>query len=257
MRNICRDISQQVAGRRVASVKRRGKKILIGLEPAGILCIHLGMTGQLTVESADAPTKPHTHFLVEVDDRKQLRFRDPRRFGGIWWLDDEKEAESGLGPEPLTIRPQRLARLLSRTRRAIKAALLDQALIAGLGNIYADEALFRARIHPLAPAHALTVDHVRRLNRAIKLILRQAIRHRGSSISDYIDVNGQSGRFQNLHQVYGREGKPCTNCGTPLQRIVVCGRSTHFCPRCQPLHRPAARIIRRPRAESPPATDPG
>jgi formamidopyrimidine-DNA glycosylase len=142
-----------------------------------------------------------------------------------------------MGPEPLTIRPEQLARQLSRTRRAIKNALLDQNLIAGLGNIYVDESLFGAQIHPLARADRLTADQIRRLSRAIKSTLRRALRHRGSTLRDYVDAEGAAGSFQKLHRVYDREGLPCLNCGESIERIVVGARSTHFCPACQPKKR--------------------
>lgn len=235
------DLPAKLPGVQVQAIHRRGKKILIALDNACTLCIHLGMTGQLTVESPAAPLRPHTHLLIsfENEPHQQLRFRDPRRFGGVWWLACGQAPDANLGPEPLSIRPPELLDRLHRTRRPIKAALLDQTLIAGLGNIYVDEALFAAGIHPLSPSHELSPEQIRRLTRSIKTILRRAIRHRGSTLRDYIDVNGQSGRFQNLHRVYARENQPCRKCRTPIQRIVLAGRSTHFCPRCQPQAAPA------------------
>ncbi|HEV8292815.1 MAG TPA: zinc finger domain-containing protein, partial [Tepidisphaeraceae bacterium] len=180
-----------------------------------------------------------THLIADLSTLKsqisnlQLRFRDPRRFGGIWWLCNGEAHDTDLGPEPLKIRPAQLAQRLSKTRRAIKTALLDQRLVAGIGNIYADESLFHSRIHPTIPANRLNRDQVLRLNRAIKLILRRAINHRGSSLSDYVDANGEEGAFQLLHRVYAREGEPCVRCKNPIKRIVLGGRSTHFCPNCQ------------------------
>ncbi|MGE5608485.1 MAG: bifunctional DNA-formamidopyrimidine glycosylase/DNA-(apurinic or apyrimidinic site) lyase [Bacillota bacterium] len=239
------DLPHVLTGRTVTSIDRRAKRILIHLDCPAILCIHLGMTGQLTLENPATPLRPHTHMILSLRHPQQngatqnrtipeLRFRDPRRFGGIWWLANGELANAHLGPEPLTITSAQLALRLAKTRRPIKATLLDQSLIAGLGNIYVDESLFAARIHPLTPAHELTTDQIRALTQSIKLILRRAIRHRGSSISDYIDGNGQSGRFQDLHQVYNREGLPCPTCHSPIRRIVLAGRSTHFCPHCQP-----------------------
>jgi formamidopyrimidine-DNA glycosylase len=139
-----------------------------------------------------------------------------------------------IGPEPLTLRIAQLSKRLARTTRAIKNVLLDQTVIAGVGNIYADEALFAARIHPLRRANELAQDEVRRLNRAVKLTLRRAVRHRGSTLRDYVDAEGVGGAFQNLHRVYDRAGEPCRSCSHPIERIVLGGRSTHFCPNCQP-----------------------
>jgi formamidopyrimidine-DNA glycosylase len=161
-----------------------------------------------------------------------LRFTDPRRFGGIWWLGSEAREED-MGPEPLATRPAQLAERLKKTSRAIKNALLDQTVIAGLGNIYVDESLFAAGIYPLTPANTLTREQVTRLNRAIKTILRRALRHRGSTLRDYRDAVGDAGGFQSLHRVYSREGEPCPACKRPIERIVLGGRSTHFCAKCQ------------------------
>lgn len=228
------DLRQELIGRTVRTVERRGKKILIALEGGGTFCIHLGMTGQLTIEPADKALQIHTHLVLDIGQGQQLRFRDPRRFGGLWWVCNGQAADQGIGPEPLTLPTAELARRLTRTRRAIKTALLDQTVVAGLGNIYVDESLFAAGIHPLTPANRLSSQQVATLGRSIKRILKQAIRHRGSSFRDYVDANGQSGQFQDLHQVYAREGQPCRTCQTPLERILLGGRSTHFCPRCQP-----------------------
>src|SRR5205823_4823533 len=145
-----------------------------------------------------------------------LRFKDPRRFGGIWWLGANSD-EKDMGPEPLELRPAQLRQRLSKTTRAIKNALLDQRLIAGLGNIYVDESLFAAGIHPLARADKLSTDQNRRLSRAIKQTLRRALRHRGSTLRDYVDANGARGAFQNLHNVYDRAGIPCRSCKTPIK----------------------------------------
>ena len=226
------DLAAALTGQAVRVIDRRGKKILIRLESGPTLFIHLGMTGRLTVDPPDTPLPPHTHLLVDFACG-QLRFRDPRRFGGVWWLTDADSADDNLGPEPLTLRPAQLAKLLSRTRRPIKCALLDQSLIAGLGNIYADEALFAARIHPLTPANQLRPEQIGLLNRSIKRILNRAIASRGSSLRDYVDANGQPGGFQKLHRVYNRADRPCATCRTPIARIILGGRSTHFCPKCQ------------------------
>jgi formamidopyrimidine-DNA glycosylase len=230
------NLPAHLAGRTVASIDRRGKRIVFTLDNGSRFYVHLGMTGQLTVLSGDAgdtPAPPHTHLEIQFGGDR-LRFRDPRRFGGIWWLGQDDPCDAGMGPEPLQLRPKALAQQLARTSRTIKVALLDQAVIAGLGNIYVDEALFLAGIHPLTKANALTADQVRVLNRAIKATLRRAIRHRGSTLRDYMDADGAAGGFQKLHRVYDRAGEPCRVCRTPIERIVLGGRSTHFCPRCQP-----------------------
>ncbi|HEX8912482.1 MAG TPA: DNA-formamidopyrimidine glycosylase family protein, partial [Humisphaera sp.] len=194
------DLAALVEGRRVADLARRGKRIVVTLDDGCRFYVHLGMTGQLTVADAAVAALPHTHLEVELSPsdagaaadgtsaggsaaattREVLRFRDARRFGGIWWLGRDGQADRGMGPEPLTLRPAALLRRLGRTGRNIKTALLDQALVAGLGNIYVDESLFLARLHPLRPACELTPAEVGRLSRAIKVTLRKAIRHRGS-----------------------------------------------------------------------------
>jgi formamidopyrimidine-DNA glycosylase len=226
------DLAAQLGGRTISHVTRRGKKIIFQLEDGNRFYIHLGMSGRLTLQSSTAPLLRHTHVVAQLGT-EQLRFVDPRRFGGIFWLGREGSADHELGPEPLLMRPSQLARNLRGTRRSIKTALLDQSLIAGLGNIYADEALFTAGIDPRVPANRLSADQIGRLGRAIKQVLRRALRHRGSTLRDYRDADGQAGRFQKLHHVYHRAGQPCANCGTAIRRIVLGGRSTHFCPKCQ------------------------
>jgi len=233
------DLPAQLSGRRVLNISRRGKRIVFWLDDGNRFFIHLGMTGRLTVESADAPLLPHTHLIIALHllsgskrKRAQMRFRDPRRFGGIWWLGQDDPAGT-MGPEPLQMRPAQLARRLARTTRAIKNVLLDQTVVAGLGNIYVDEALYAARIHPLTAADEVRPHQIVKLNRAIKLTLRRALRHRGSTLRDYVDADGAAGAFQNLHRVYDREGHPCATCHVPIKRIVLGGRSTHFCPKCQ------------------------
>ena len=227
------DLEHQLSGQTIASIERRGKKIVVELGNQNRLYVHLGMTGRLTVESKTAELLPHTHLILGFTGY-EVRFRDPRRFGGVFWLGRERHADERMGPEPLSIRSSQLAQRLARTTRAIKNALLDQSLIAGLGNIYVDESLFRAGIHPLIRADRLKSEDVARLNRAIKTTLRRALRHRGSTLRDYFDANGEAGAFQKLHAVYDREGTPCRRCRTPIERIVLGGRSTHFCPQCQP-----------------------
>jgi formamidopyrimidine-DNA glycosylase len=225
------DLANALRCRTIDKVERRGKRIVLRLDTAEQFYIHLGMTGRITIDDPDAAVVKHTHLILHFE-RFDVRFRDPRRFGGVWWIGYDQPVDL-MGPEPLTLRPNQLIQRLAKTRRAIKSALLDQNLIAGLGNIYVDEALFEAGIHPLTISNRLSPGQVQRLNRAIKMTLRRAIRHRGSTLRDYVDADGAAGNFQKLHRVYDREGQPCAICKTPLERIIIGGRSTHFCPKCQ------------------------
>jgi formamidopyrimidine-DNA glycosylase len=227
------DLAAHLERRSVAGIERRGKRIVFQLDSGDHFYIHLGMTGRLTIEKHSAATLPHTHLVLDFADY-QVRFCDPRRFGGVFWL-GQSAGDERMGPEPLQLRSPELVRRLAKTTRAIKSALLDQSVIAGLGNIYVDESLFRAGIHPLVQANRLSSIDVAVLNRAIKTTLRRALRHRGSTLRDYMDANGESGAFQKFHSVYDRARQPCRRCRTPIERIVLGGRSTHFCPRCQPL----------------------
>lgn len=234
LRPIDADLVTLLAGRRVDAIERRAKRICFALDTGDRFDVHLGMTGQLTIDAFDRPTKSHTHLVVDLDDGQQMRFVDPRRFGGIRWHGDVPPLDV-LGPEPLTMRVTTFARQLATTRRAIKVALLDQHVVAGIGNIYADEALHAAGIHPLTPANALTAAQVARLSTAIKRVLRRAIRAGGSTLRDYVNGRGERGAFQSRHKVYDRAGKPCRGCRAAIVRIVLGGRSTCFCAACQPL----------------------
>lgn len=227
------DWRRQFQGRSIRSVSRRAKRIVFRLDNDLGFFIHLGMTGRVSVVHVAAPLPPHTHLQIVFEADEALTVVDPRRFGNVTWL-GEAAGDGAMGPEPLTLRPATLAARLAGTSRAVKVALLDQRLIAGLGNIYVDESLHRAGIHPLCRCRDLDPEAVRRLNRAIKTTLRRAIRAGGSTLRDYVDANGDRGSFQMLHRVYGREGKPCTACGTGITRWVIGGRSTHFCGICQP-----------------------
>lgn len=226
------DLVSGLTGRVVRHIERRGKRIIFILDDDARFFIHLGMTGRLVIAPASAKSPPHTHLEMDFTTGR-LRFSDPRRFGGVWWLGKGGCPDAGMGPEPLSLRPAQLAKRLSRTTRAIKNALLDQSVLAGLGNIYVDESLFSAAIHPLTPADELTPAQVAKLNRSIKSTLRRAIRSRGSTLRDYVDADGVAGSFQSLHRVYDRAGQPCRRCKTPIQRIILGGRSTHFCSKCQ------------------------
>jgi formamidopyrimidine-DNA glycosylase len=227
------DLAALLTGRKILDISRRGKKIIFTLDGDGGFYVHLGISGRIMVVAPNSPIVPHTHLLLDFAEI-QFRFIDPRRFGGIFWLAKGEAPDDGLGPEPLTLKVAQLSSLLAGTSRAIKNVLLDQTVIAGLGNIYADESLFTARIHPLFPANKLGREQISRLNLAIKQVLRKAINHRGSTLRDYRDPNDEAGNFQHLHRVYHRTGKPCLVCKTAVMKIVMGGRSTHFCPKCQP-----------------------
>jgi formamidopyrimidine-DNA glycosylase len=228
-------------GKSISDLTRRGKKIIVSLAGGERFYIHLGMTGRLTMETPQSPMQPHTHLVLELAADRQIRFTDPRRFGGIWWLGTNGDSDDNLGPEPLEMTSSVLADRLARTRRAVKTALLDQSLVAGLGNIYVDESLFAAGIHPLIAASKLDSAQIRRLNRAIKTVLTRALKHKGSTLRDYRNSDGTSGEFQKVHRVYDREGKPCVKCRDKIIRIVIGGRSTHFCATCQPARRDSRR----------------
>jgi formamidopyrimidine-DNA glycosylase len=227
------DLPKLLTNHMVTDLTRRGKRIVFTLDDGNRFYIHLGMSGRLTMESDEKPMQKHTHLVIEFDsDPLRLRFKDPRRFGGIWWLGNDEPAGT-MGPEPLHVKLDVLQEKLSRTTRAIKNVLLDQTVLAGIGNIYADEALFDAGIHPLARADKLSGDQIKRLHTSIKKTLRRAIKHRGSTLRDYVDAKGQKGGFQKLHRVYDRADEPCPTCNSKIRRIVLGGRSTHFCPKCQ------------------------
>lgn len=233
----------------VLAVNRRGKWIIVELRQGSLLG-HLGMTGQLTIQPAERAIAPHTHLRLELDNGLQLRFRDERRFGSIQYFGDlrllQQYLDARLGPEPFDLVAGHWVAALARSRRPIKTALLDQSLVAGVGNIYADESLFAARIHPKTSAHRLTPAQAEALRRTIAKVLARAIDHHGSSIRNYLDGTGERGQFQNEFRVYGRTDEPCRRCRTPIQRMRLAGRSTHFCPNCQARSRgrPAARSAR-------------
>jgi formamidopyrimidine-DNA glycosylase len=222
--------------RTIADIGRRGKWIMIHLD-RGCALVHLGMTGQLTVGPADRPRDKHVHLVVDLDDGRQLHFRDIRRFGSVRCFADREQLEqflsARLGPEPFTADRARFRLCLARTRRTLKAALLDQHLLAGVGNIYADESLFTARLAPTRRGCDLTTAEADRLLRAVARVLRLAVDRRGSSIRNYIGGSGLEGSYQREFRVYGRAGQPCVRCRSPIAAIRLAGRSTHFCPKCQ------------------------
>jgi formamidopyrimidine-DNA glycosylase len=220
-------LAARLAGRRIESVHRRGKFIVMALDQ-GTLTVHLGMTGRLLVNGSP---NQHTHGVFTLD-HGMLLYEDPRQFGRIEWSAAAPPRVAKLGPEPLDISFDDFRTRLRR-KAGLKALLLNQAFLAGIGNIYADESLFAAGIHPLASAVRLSRARAQRLYEGIQKTLARAIERGGSSISDYVNAEGERGWFQLEHRVYGRAGEPCVDCGAPIRRILVTQRSTHFCPRCQ------------------------
>ncbi|HUY08570.1 MAG TPA: bifunctional DNA-formamidopyrimidine glycosylase/DNA-(apurinic or apyrimidinic site) lyase [Candidatus Dormibacteraeota bacterium] len=226
-------------GRRIGSVHRRGKFIHLGLNGGDDLVVHLGMTGTLTLQSLDEPRAVHTHLVLDLDDQRQLRYRDPRRFGRVLLGRPGQLQASGalpnLGPEPLSphFAISGFAEALRASGRQVKSVLLDQAMVAGCGNIYADEACFLARIRPDRRAHTLTRSEAGRLALALPVVMREAVRLRGTSFSDYRDGFGAKGEAFEALFVYGRGGLPCVRCGGTLRQTRVGGRTTVYCHRCQ------------------------
>jgi formamidopyrimidine-DNA glycosylase len=234
--------TRRISGRTVRGVSRHGKRIIWELDSGERLNIHLGMTGTLVLSPAGAEVAAHTHLRISFAGKsEEVRFRDPRRFGGVWLSSAAASGSKGrfsipLGPDALSLRLPEF-RKIARCDRQIKPLLLDQRVIAGLGNIYTDEALFKARIHPRRKASQLRDGEVAALLRSIRAVLRAAIAAGGSSISDYRNADGEEGWFQLKHVVYGREGMPCRRCRGAIERETVGSRSSHFCPRCQPTRR--------------------
>ncbi len=237
---------RDLAGKRVMRVTRRAKRLILSLEGDLALVFQLGMTGKFLLpdpQEAGAKSRPrHTRLVLSLHGGSNLLFVDPRRFGRVWPLrgldpdapDAAMEAAglTPLGPEPLTLHPRAFAPLL-QTPRPIKALLLDQSRIAGLGNIYVDESLWAAGIHPARPGDSVTAREAVNLLHEIKRVLRRAIRAGGTTFSDFRNIHGEMGRFRSRLRVYGRRDAPCPRCGTPIQRRVIAGRGTHFCPHCQ------------------------
>jgi formamidopyrimidine-DNA glycosylase len=257
------EIAATLESRRIAGVRRVGKHIVLDLEAAGAgraptparslkpkknkrtgggarptdanthpdaqWIVHLGMSGRLLVSEPGAEIAKHTHAVVKLASGRELRFVDPRRFGR---LSVAHGFEAG-GFEPLEVSLDQVVRLFRGRKTPIKSALLNQKLLRGVGNIYADEALFRSGIRPRRRATSLTSEGLRRLHAALQEVLREAISLGGSSVSDYVDADGEEGFFQLQHRVYGREGEPCLVCKSPIKRVVIAGRSSHYCPKCQ------------------------
>src|SRR6202051_4686900 len=238
-------LEQHLPGRQIEAVERYGKFMLLRLSPAALsageaengdaarasLLGHLGMTGQLAPCPAAQPCAKHTHVWLRLDDGRELRYVDPRRFGRMAYLAGEALTAELLrfGAEPLLVPAEAFSRRIQGSRARIKALLLDQRVLRGVGNIYADESLWSARIHPARSGASLKSAEIEILLKGLQKILRKAIQMRGSSISDFVDAEGLAGDYQQHHKVYGREGEKCFRCGAKIRRIIVAGRSSHYC----------------------------
>lgn len=230
------EFRRRIQGQRILGIRRRGKYLIFDLSGGDRLLIHLKMTGQLTVKPGDAPPDPHGHTVFDLDDGRQLRFLDTRKFGRVYLVADENEVVGSLGPEPLAddFALSEFSALIRKRKGTLKPLLLNQQFIAGIGNIYADEALFVAGIHPQRQVDTLTDDEIERLYQAIRQVLRQALAEQGTTFDGaYRKVDGEEGKHQENLRVFQRKGQPCPRCGRAIERIVVGGRGTHFCPCCQ------------------------
>ena len=245
------EIERTLRRAHIAAVHRMGKHIVIELEKvqaprasgrhargksvpqnyAAQFIVHLGMTGQLLVAKPEQELPRHTHLVAQLASGRELRFVDPRRFGRL--AVHARHGFEAAGVEPLDVGFEIFANLFRKRKTPIKSALLNQKLLRGVGNIYADESLFRAGVRPRRRAASLTGAELRRLYHAIQQVLSQAIAAGGSSVSDYVNAEGEPGFFQFEHRVYGREGEPCVACATAVKRVVIAGRSSHYCPHCQ------------------------
>lgn len=241
------EIVATLESKRIANVRRVGKHIVIDLEngkrgasrnkkksprealPQDQWIVHLGMTGRMLVCQPGDEVEKHTHAIAKLRSGRELRFVDPRRFGRL----SVTHGFEAPGSEPLEVELEKFVTLFHSRKTPIKSALLNQNLLSGVGNIYADESLFRAKIRPRRRASSLRKEDLRCLYLAVQEVLKEAINLGGSSISDYVDADGEEGFFQLQHRVYGREGEPCLVCKTPIKRIVIAGRSSHYCPHCQ------------------------
>ena len=226
----------KVTGRKIRDVNRRGKYLLISLNMADTLIMHMKMTGSLLLTSDENPPL-YTRAVLKLDDGTNIYFRDPRKFGRMWLVEDIEDVVGGLGPEALSrdLTAKRLGELLAKRKAPLKALLCDQTVIAGVGNLYADEALFEAKIHPLRTGDSLTADEVKRLQAAIRQVLLAGIKNKGASIVNYYRPDGSKGTAHSEFRVARRKGQRCVACGTPIERMVVRGRGTYYCPKCQAL----------------------
>jgi formamidopyrimidine-DNA glycosylase len=257
-------LEEHLPGRQIEAVERYGKFMLLRLSAAAAagripsngdaatasLLVHLGMTGQIASSPAEKPREKHTHVCLLLDDGRELRYVDARRFGRIAYLTEVPLAEEllGFGADPLEVSSEEFASRIRVRRARIKALLLDQAVLRGVGNIYADESLWRAKIHPARLGANLSKEQAGTLRRVLQEILQKAIVMRGSSISDFLDAEGEPGEYQRHHRAYGREGNGCYRCKTTIRRGIVAGRSSYYCPKCQPAPRGFA-VLPLPRAK--------
>ncbi|MCX8066744.1 MAG: bifunctional DNA-formamidopyrimidine glycosylase/DNA-(apurinic or apyrimidinic site) lyase [Anaerolineae bacterium] len=229
--------AQRLQDRRIREIRRRGKWLLVGLEGGDWLLLHLRMSGRLTLRERGAPEDPYLRLTLHLDDGRRLDFSDPRKFGRALLADSPDKALGNLGPDPLdpALTFQRLAAMLAGRRARLKPLLMDQRFLAGLGNIYADEVLWEAGLHPLRRADTLSPEEIERLYQALTAVLERAIRGGGTTLSDrrYLRLDGNPGDFASHLTVYGRAGQPCLRCGGEIFRISVNGRSAHFCNGCQ------------------------
>jgi len=240
-----REIAKVLEHSKILQVRRVGKHIVFDLKQAGKggnrlersgqWVVHLGMTGKMQVTTPDVEIAKHTHAIARLASGREVRFVDPRRFGRLAVMGARPTAATFQAPgdEPLESQAERFIELFRGRKTPIKSALLNQKLLSGVGNIYADEALFRAGIRPRRRAASLTRQQLRKLHGAVQEVLREAIALGGSSINDYVNADGEEGFFQLQHRVYGRESEPCLVCGTPIKRVVIAGRSSHYCSHCQ------------------------
>ncbi len=232
-----RSLTNRLPGRRIEEISRRGKNILFSLSDKNTLLAHLGMTGHMFYFTKKTQKDKHDVAVFKFKDAQgELHFHDTRKFGKLLLLTNGQQPLQKLGPEPLQISLSEIVKLFRSRKRMLKPALLDQSFIAGIGNIYADESLFEAKLHPQRTTDKLSDEEIKRLYQAIRKTLNKAIKTGGSSVNNYVDVEGNPGHFQIYHKVYGKEGKPCPRCGAKIKRILVGQRSTHFCPKCQSKH---------------------
>jgi formamidopyrimidine-DNA glycosylase len=259
-------LERHLPGRRIEAVERYGKFMLLRLSHiftqgqgsengdagSATLLVHLGMTGMLAPCAAEQPCEKHTHVCMRLDDGRELRYIDPRRFGRMAYLPEASLAGelTAFGADPLEVSAEEFATRIRSRHARIKALLLDQRVLRGVGNIYADESLWRAKIHPTRLGTELSKQQVRTLLRVLQQVLRKAIVARGSSISDFLDTEGQPGEYQRHHRAYGREGKRCYRCGAAIRRTIVAGRSSYFCANCQAPPRSKKRGVRRKMRET-------
>jgi formamidopyrimidine-DNA glycosylase len=237
------ELEKRLPGRNILAVERYGKFLLLRLsadEPSeanteSALLVHLGMTGILLPQPTSEPQRKHTHVVLQLDDLRELRYVDPRRFGRMAYLSGDilRTELQRFGADPLEAGMEEFKKRIHQRRARIKALLLDQSVLRGVGNIYADESLWKAGIHPAHLGAKLSPEQLKQLYKALQEILNRAIALRGSSISDFLDAEGMPGEYQQHHRVYGREGKACSRCKAKIERVIVAGRSSYFCPNCQ------------------------